>query len=571
MYKKVKNIICLSFVILLIGVGISFAEVVEIQSQIAEVIFLQGNDYEMGYQYGQQRADNLSKRTTPLTLDEYRAVMAYQYYIKLRTPEMIEQLIGMADGLTDATDEKWSYLDCLVNLTGSTIYDNFPQGAEDDAFPPREDSCSAWAATGTATVDGKTIACGSRDGDRTNNRETFLTVVFPTTGNNYIVNGWPGINGMNNRGVSLMMGGADKKVPYGYGLPDNIEHAHLLRFCDTAADVVEKFTTDWLPIASHGTNRLVADTNGDLYVVEICHDKAAVREAGDFGEEDFIYNANIWMIEDMALHTENNWEENEFIEHGGWIGSYDSGVARNLEMWDMLHNYKSNIDLEFAMMTWQYPGNPPDGTGEGISKIKPINKLRYWGKIGNQDNGSVVITRPDDGNRGEWYYCDGTPGWLTYPLGGDRGFVMGSTHSFFKLILSSSPFEVATSARDITHKTWTNAIDGSCLSKAYYELMKLNYHDTAFVPLKDLFNIAHWEYQKGNDWLDAATQSIGNQNLYCYSKAATWFCRAQAHANQVYRALVPPATRPEDLGLEQFGGDWGEWAQPEWEFGLKTN
>jgi uncharacterized protein YyaL (SSP411 family) len=43
-----------------------------------------------------------------------------------------------------------------------------------------------------------------------------------------------------------------------------------------------------------------------------------------------------------------------------------------------------------------------------------------------------------------------------------------------------------------------------------------------------------------------------------YREAATAFTHPQAHARQVYEALVSPPTSPSDLGLEPFGGNWTE-------------
>ena len=47
----------------------------------------------------------------------------------------------------------------------------------------------------------------------------------------------------------------------------------------------------------------------------------------------------------------------------------------------------------------------------------------------------------------------------------------------------------------------------------------------------------------------------GNQGVYMWSKALRAYTRCQALAKQVYNALVPPATKPEDLGLKP----WGFW------------
>ncbi len=53
--------------------------------------------------------------------------------------------------------------------------------------------------------------------------------------------------------------------------------------------------------------------------------------------------------------------------------------------------------------------------------------------------------------------------------------------------------------------------------------------------------------------------SSGNDALQHFAKAATKYTRSQAHAREVYEALVPQPTSPSDLGLKLFGGDWASW------------
>ncbi len=45
----------------------------------------------------------------------------------------------------------------------------------------------------------------------------------------------------------------------------------------------------------------------------------------------------------------------------------------------------------------------------------------------------------------------------------------------------------------------------------------------------------------------------GNEALLYFAQAATAFTRSQAHARQLYHSLVPPATKPDDLGLKPYG------------------
>jgi hypothetical protein len=89
--------------------------------------------------------------------------------------------------------------------------------------------------------------------------------------------------------------------------------------------------------------------------------------------------------------------------------------------------------------------------------------------------------------------------------------------------------------------------------------MQLNYRDAGYAALEDLYSLANAEYYRGNIATDEAMLSSGNEALKLFGKAATQYTRAQAHAMQVYEALVPQPTSPSDIGLRLFGGDWASW------------
>jgi hypothetical protein len=89
--------------------------------------------------------------------------------------------------------------------------------------------------------------------------------------------------------------------------------------------------------------------------------------------------------------------------------------------------------------------------------------------------------------------------------------------------------------------------------------MQLNYRDTGYAALEDLFSLANAEYYQGKNAFDQALLSSGNDALRHFAKAATKYTRSQAHARQAYEALVPQPTSPSDLGLRLFGGDWAGW------------
>jgi hypothetical protein len=89
--------------------------------------------------------------------------------------------------------------------------------------------------------------------------------------------------------------------------------------------------------------------------------------------------------------------------------------------------------------------------------------------------------------------------------------------------------------------------------------MQLNFTDTGFTGLNDLYSQAVAELHQGAEAYNKSCLAGGNEALALLAQAATKYTRAQAHARQVYEALLPPPTSPSDLGLKPFGGTWAKW------------
>jgi hypothetical protein len=124
------------------------------------------------------------------------------------------------------------------------------------------------------------------------------------------------------------------------------------------------------------------------------------------------------------------------------------------------------------------------------------------------------------------------------------------THTFYTLTLAATPKEAVQAAQK----------DASlCIAKAYEKLMVLNFTDTGYAALDELYSLANAEYYQGKVFFNKGLLASGNDTNRYFAKAATSFTRSQAHAQQVYEALVPAPSSPSDLGLRPFGGDWATW------------
>ncbi len=88
------------------------------------------------------------------------------------------------------------------------------------------------------------------------------------------------------------------------------------------------------------------------------------------------------------------------------------------------------------------------------------------------------------------------------------------------------------------------------LATAYHELEKLRHSENGFVALNEIYSQAVAEYYEGIANDNKCWVASGNEAPFYFAQAATAFARSQAHALQVYNALVPPAIKPTDLGLK---------------------
>lgn len=557
---------------------IEFVDGVPIFPWAKPVVILKGSDYEMGYQYSKQLSQIFGVWILKIiehefTLEQSKAIKGYEYYIKKHTPEMIDFFKGMVNGAKDVGVDI-SYEEVLaqfcLGVTESGGYKTplsdqpgFPEDIDDSH---RCGSCAAW---GKATEDGKVITSSSSDG---NDHFNITLICFPDSGNAYIhspyyaVGPWVsagGHSGMNDKGVVYVHHGVTQtaqsigKNPR-YGIQSDIAIRHTLRFANTAEEAVKitlNYETTGDPSGGgyYGTGGFWIDKDKNAFVIERSDDPPVIRKPGDVGEKDFMYATNNLLSNALGK------ERQDYIDHGGWYRNdrpplKNGNVGRNLFIFHLFTDYHGHIDLEFMKMVWRYRGdvipteNSPDTWEEITKKKSQMSDSQYLITIGHIYNAYVTITIPEE----KLYFVSTTYAtwksnvinpyihgfrWLAYP-----------TRAFYRLFLGSNPGEVMKAAR---HQA---EID---LFLADSKLRELNYHDPAYAPLDAILNQAIIEWTKGDFWrgpdgvgFTSTKKPKEEEGIYYWAKATRAFTRCQLLARKVYYALVPPATKPSDLGLE---------------------
>jgi hypothetical protein len=554
---------------------IPYAGIVPLVPSVRPVLVLQGSDYEMGAQYARQIIQifgpyYLEGAAKAERSEKDLAVVAKsEGYIKKHTPWVIDFLKGMSDGYVEA-GLSMTYDSMLAYFVSTR--DTPPDPAE-DAAEAEEKECSGWAAWGNATTDGRLICGGSGDheirvGSKYRCRFEINVMFFPETGNNFVFSppsGGAGHPGMNNRGVCNVHHGTtgyyDRYMRpelehSGEGVPRSFLLMHALRFANSANEAMEISLS--IPNPGGRQGGFWADVNNNALVIENRESPRIIRRPGDHGERDFLFATNNLFSEELkGCYAPPPGQRVIFFPHVGHLGTEGSlsSIGRNFELWNLFHNYHGEVDLNFGKMMWRFAGPPLPYAGieEAVEDFEK-SQARLWNAhICQTGNAMVGILQPDNGDEGLLHVSHGcaargvdSP---TYP--GGVVVRLRPTYTFFELKLAGSPAEVSKAAQSrARYDLWD----------AYQELTKFGYSDIRYAPLDEILNRAVIEWQKGWFYTAEAREAGGKRDVNLWARAIRCYTRCQCLARQVFQALIPPATRPENLGLRRWHGSWGEWA-----------
>ena len=204
---------------------------IEVPTGMPRVVVVYGSNYQMGYQYGIQVADliyqNLALFKSKLiqTYGEetvYKDVQVWAYYLEKYDPYLKDWLMGIQAGCKEKGYDI-SYLD-LVALTcypaemwcrPDTPYpeevvmeDKTFTSTQNIAIPKNYYSCTALAASGPATKDGKPVVAITKMVPR-EVMQSLILVAFPEDGYAFIANPYAGAvvqnSGMNIAGFAWVL------------------------------------------------------------------------------------------------------------------------------------------------------------------------------------------------------------------------------------------------------------------------------------------------------------------------------------------------------------------------------
>ena len=264
---------------------------------IMPIVVLQGDPYEMGYQYALQAKDYiaivrdaawasaLAKNSSPEIL---QTCQEYRQYIARELPQFNFSLFfqGMTDAMINQGFQFGSD-DPVVML-----YWGGRQGPE----PP--DHCTAIVAFGNATSAGMIAGTNFDYYHLPSNSYPVILALYPDSGNSCIIPTGAGRtasnSAFNDKGLIYIMAAASQKGPgdNGPGITGFLELPYVAMTCDTVPQA-ESFLIN--STRMFGLNRLLLDAGGNGTVLEATRARYALRRAGDNNESDYLVVTNHYL------------------------------------------------------------------------------------------------------------------------------------------------------------------------------------------------------------------------------------------------------------------------------------
>ncbi len=538
---------------------INFDGEIPLLPNVRPVIILSGSNYEIGMQYSQQLVNIFGSWILKLLVKnkysekELLVIKQFETIIKEHAPEMVDIFKGIADG-AKTFNIPLSYYIVLAKFSGA---DDFLSKSLHEAYLGED--CTGFAAWSSATKDNKLICSGSKDHKP---RPEVTVVVFPSEGGNSFIwtpstimggNSIGGHPGMNSKGLAYVHHGGScwinrkPREKWTHGMSMAIAVIHTLRYAK-GADQAKQMQLDY-PDGCNHLGGFWVDTKGKGWIIESGNNPKAIRKPGDYGEIDYLYATNNGLCREVeGCQCLSPSKRNVYIRHGGWLGTGAtiSSVARNLQLWNMLHNYHGNIDLDFVKMMWRFSTKAPEYNSlEEAEKAYYISQGKGWEQtIGNLCNTTVGILQPDNGNHGLYHASWGCLHRKLFPFApGKHYYTENQTFSLYEIKLHKSPENVIIEARDRAQYD---------LYFANQELSKLTYYDIAYASLENIFNKAAREWYKGDYYQEISSCGKEDNMINELNKSLRCFTRSQVFARQIINAFKLPPCCPEDLGLQPY-------------------
>jgi hypothetical protein len=376
-------------------------------------LHIEGQPYERGYQHGYLMAKEIPQYLERCAADydpqakdwkEARNV-ANALFLRGFDQEILEEMKGIAEGASDA-GAKWQgrRIDLIDMVTANTIVEmgelrealpmtptgleglhlKSPQYANRDAAD--HDHCSAFAATGKATKDGKMIVAHTTWWPLTLAEQTNVMLdIKPAKGHRLLMQSYPGgiESGtdwyQNDAGVVLTETTIRQSPFNREGTPIAFRAREAIQYGDDIDKVVEilahknngLYTNEWL----------IGDAkNNEIAMFELGTNRSKLwrssKQEWFGGTEGFYWGCN--NTKDLDVRLEYKPDPKDAPEHIPYVPT-----ERDLKWQDMYQQYKGNIDEQFAFLAFRTaPLVSASAMDAKVVTADMASRMMVWAVIG---------------------------------------------------------------------------------------------------------------------------------------------------------------------------------------------
>lgn len=393
------------------------------------IVHTEGNPMERGFQHGYILANEYKEAWRVQTyMCEQNTGMNFDFFINKAVelygksvPEyLVEEMTGIAAGLTSA-GVSTSYKQILGwNMYSELTESWWPLHADEYTtyyvYKSKKDKCSAFVATGSATVDGK-IVIGHETFDDFSIQQAFNIAleIVPENGNSFIMQCAPGFISsqedfyINSAGIATVETTILGLTSYTTeGIPYFIRTRNAIQFGST----IDEFVSEMNKGNNGGMNAswLIANINTD----EIARfEQGLYYQSLEKKKDGYFYGCNVvWDAKIRNLECKGETGFNDIRMQTGarrirWpqllnpnLGSIDANVGMVMlaDTFDVyLDKYQpscrticSHYDVDPRRYApteaiWSNPYTPAGSTDGKVTTAELAAELKFWGRIGRAD------------------------------------------------------------------------------------------------------------------------------------------------------------------------------------------
>lgn len=516
-------------------------------SAMPPVIVVSGSNYEMGYQYGEQAAPLIYRNLAILKSNvikvfgeetTYKDMEVWSYYADKYDPGLRKWLEGMKAGV-----RKKGYDINYLDLVLLTVYPAQMWCRPDAPYPDETGvksslaisdkptaegyhSCHAFAATGSATKDGKPIVSISKMVP-IETMHSLILIAFPDEGYSFIANPYAGAivqnSGMNSSGFAWVL--TAQFGPPAWGVVTEVYFHYLNQYCKLPIEAYEYL--EETPRAGVTGAFVTSDATGNISVFESMSHVFATRVPGDAGETaEFLVQTNHLINPSLQGHN-----------LPPYIDLMVNSYSRYATAWEYVKAAaeKGEIDFDFAKKMYQSDDwYNPDTNKWHYNEPESPNVLNNFPESVTQS-----IFFPSDLIA---YFQVGTPSGIGLPG--------GATGEYVKLQLADDPVTVTESADKAAFEFYSEA------RNLFAKELNRNAPYLTFLvaqSIRGMLDEAMIEYERGMDragfaYLAEIEGRPVNEQVALWSEALTHYAKAQLYSQMAATRLMILSSKYMVLG-----------------------